>query len=189
MSDEFGNWRELAALWHTRMAEVVPEEVENHARRQRRHMVALAGAEAGGLALAFIAAVWIAMHTALVALSAISLVFFAVCGYLHHRMRNEPEPQGTSDLMSSLGLDLMREEWILRQLGVGRAVSMVTLASMLILGADHLRYFDSTPPGRLWAMLVIALMVSAVLVWNAVLTRRARARMRSLSQYAAVLRA
>jgi hypothetical protein len=187
MSDESGNWRELAALWHTRMSEVMPEEVEKHARRQRRHMMALATAEAGGLALAFIAAVWIAMHTAFVAMSAISLVFFAVSGYLHHRMRNEPEPQGTRDLMSSMREDLAREEWVLRQLGVGRAVSMLTLGSMLILGADHLRYFAFTPPARLWAMLVIAVMVAAVLVWNAVLTRRARARMRSLSQYAAVL--
>ena len=187
MSDEFGNWRELAALWHTRMSEVMPEQVEAHARRQRRHMTALATAEAGGLALAFIAAVWIATHTAFVAMSAISLVFFAVSGYLHHRMRNEPEPRGMQDLLSSLAEDVAREQWILRQLGVGRAVSMLTLGSMVILGADHLRFFASTPPERLWAMLVIALMVSGVLVWNVVLTRRARARACALSDYVAAL--
>jgi hypothetical protein len=187
MSDEFGNWRELAALWHSRMSEVLPEEIEKHARRQHRHMMALAVAEAGGLALAFVAAVWIAMHTAFVAMSAISLVFFAVSGYLHHRMRNEPAPQGNRDVLSSLNEDIAREEWVLRQLGVGRAVSMLTLASMVILGADHLRFFAGTPPERLWAMLTIAVMVLAVLAWNILLTVRARARMRAWKAYSSAL--
>jgi hypothetical protein len=187
MSDEFGNWRELATLWHARTTEVMPEEVEQHARRQRRHMLALAAAEAGIMALAFIAAVWIAMHTAFVAMSGISLVFFGVSAYLHHRMRNEPEPTGGGDLLSSLAEDLARERWVLRQLGVGRAVSMLTLACMAILGADHLRFYASTPAELLWVMLAIGLMVLGVLGWNLVLTRRARARMRALSDYAFVL--
>jgi hypothetical protein len=187
MSDEFGNWRELATLWHARTSEVMPEEVEKHACRQRRDMMALAAAEAGSMALAVFAAVWIAMHTAFVAMSGISLVFFAVSAYLHHRMRNEPEPTGSRDLLSSLAEDLAREQWVLRQLGVGRAVSMLTLACMVILGADHLRFYASTPAELLWAMLVIGLMVLGVLVWNLVLTRRARTRLRMLSDYAFVL--
>jgi hypothetical protein len=187
MSDEFGNWRELAILWHARTSEVMPEAVERHARRQRRHMRAIAIAEAGAMALAFVAAAWIAMHTAFVAMSGISLVFFAVSAYLHHRLRNEPEPRGDRDLLSSLEEDRAREQWVLRQLGVGRAVSMLTLACMVILGADHLRFYSSTPPELLWAMLVIALLVLGVLIWNIVLTRRARARMRALSDYAFVV--
>jgi hypothetical protein len=187
MSDEFGNWARLAALWHARAAEVMPEEVGRHERRQRRHMWALAAAEAGGMGLAFIASAWMAMHTAFVAMSGISLVFFAVSAYLHHRMRNEPEPWGNRDLLSSLAEDMAREQWILRQLGVGRAVSMLTLACMLLLGADHLRFFASTPPGLLWTMLSITLAVLGVLMWNLVLTRRARNRLRGLSDYAAAL--
>lgn len=187
MSDEFGNWRELATLWHSRTSEVMPEEVENHARRERRHMIALAAAEAGAMALAFVAATWMAMHTAFVAMSGVALVFFAVSAFLHHRMRNEPEPTGCRDLLSSLAEDLARQQWVLRQLGVGRAVSMLTLACMVILGANHLRFYASTPAELLWAMLVIGLMVLGVLVWNLVLTRRARARLRLLGDYAFVI--
>jgi hypothetical protein len=183
MSDEFGNWGELARLWHARLPTVAPEEVERHARRRRRHMLALAVAEAGAMTLAFVAAVWIAMHTAFVAMSAISMVFFGVSGYLHHRMRNEPEPSGDHDLLTSLDEAIAREEWMLRQLGVGRAVTALTLASIALVGADHLRYFSATPAARLWALLAITLIVLGILVWNLVLTRTVQRRKRQLCDY------
>lgn len=183
MSDEFGNWGELARLWHSQMPAVAPEEVERHARRQRRSAQALAAAEAGALLLAFIAAVWIAMHTALVALSAISLVFFGVSGYLHHRMRGEPEPSGDRNLATSLEFGISREEWVLRQLGVGRAVTALTLASVALIGSNHLRFWSITPAPRLWALLAITLIVLGILVWNLLLTRQAKRRRRNLRDY------
>jgi hypothetical protein len=189
MSNEFGNWTGLAELWHTSARVVSPDEVEQRARRQRRQMFALASAEAGAMALAFIAAVWIAMHTALVAMSAVSMVFFGVCGYLQHRMRREPEPEGGSDLLTSLDSSIAHEDWNLAQLGVGRAVTMLTLVSIVMLGANHLRFFSATPAERLWAMLVITLIVLAILAWNLVLTRQARCRKDRLVDYARHLRA
>lgn len=189
MSNEFGNWSELAQLWHTAARVVSPEDVERRAQRQRRQMFALASAEAGALILAFIAAVWIAMHTALLAMSAISMVFFGVCGYLQHRMRREPEPEGGADLLSSLEFTIAREDWTLAQLGVGRAVTMLTLVSIVMLGANHLRFFTTTPAERLWAMLAITLIVLAILVWNLVLTRQARRRKARLVDYTRHLRA
>jgi hypothetical protein len=184
MSDEFANWSDLSRLWHAKTPAVVPEEVERHARRQRREALALAVAEAVAMALAFIAAMWIAMQTAYVAMSAISMVFFGLSGYLHHRMRNEPEPSGERELLSSLADGILREEWMLRQLGVGRAVTLLTLASIALVGSDHLRYYASTPSGRLWTMLAITLIVLAILAWNLVLTRRAKQRKDRLCSYA-----
>lgn len=183
MSDEFGNWRELARLWHSKIPVVAPDEVERHARRQRRSELALASAEATVLALAFIAAVWIAMQTAYVAMSAISLVFFGVSGFLHHRMRNEPEPSGNRDLFTSLEDGIAREDWVLRQLGVGRAVTVVTLAALVMLGSDHLRFYSTTPASRLWALLIITLIVVGIVAWNLVLTRRAKQRKRNLCEH------
>jgi hypothetical protein len=188
MSNEFGNWPELARLWHSEARVVSPAEVERRAQRERRQMFALASAEAAALALAFIVAVWIAMQTAMVAMSAISIVFFGVCGYLQHRMRREPPPAGDDDLMTTLDASVEREDWILAQLGVGRAVTLVTLASIALVGADHLRFLSSTPVERLWAILAIALIVVAILAWNLLLTLHATRRRTSLRDYARHLR-
>jgi hypothetical protein len=189
MSDEFGNWQELAKLWHAESRTVSAAEVERHALRQRRQMLALAGAEAGALALAFVAAVWIAMHTAFVAMSAITLVFVGVCGYLQHRMRREPPPAGDDDLLTSLDARMEHEDWVLTQLGVGRAVTLATLVSMVMLGSNHLRFFASTPAERLWALLGITLVVLSVLAWNVVLTWQAKRRRARLGDYSKHVRA
>ena len=115
MSDEFAQLAASSRNCGTPKAGVVSAvEVERHAWRQRRQMVALAGAEAGALALAFIAAVWIAMHTAFIAMSAITLVFVGVCGYLQHRLRREPPPAGDDDLLTSLDARMAHEEWTSR---------------------------------------------------------------------------
>jgi hypothetical protein len=183
MSDEFGNWQELAKLWHAEIAAVAPEVVERHAQRRRRETQALAAAEVVALVLTFIVAAWIAMQTAFVAMTAITLVFFGVSGYLHHRLRNEPVPSGDRDLLTSLAEGILREEWVLRQLVVGRAVSVVTLASIGLVGWDHLRFFASTPAARLWAMLAVSLVVLTTLAWNLALTRQAQRRRQHLCDY------
>ena len=58
-----------------------------------------------------------------------------------------------------------------------------------MLGANHLRFFTTTPAERLWAMLAITLIVLAILVWNLVLTRQARRRKARLVDYTRHLRA
>jgi hypothetical protein len=120
MSDEFAQWNNLARLWHVESAAVSTADIELHARRQRQGLLALAVAEASGFALVFIGAVWISMHTAMVAMSALTIVFFATCGFLQHRMRREPPSSGGDDLLSSLEVSIAREEWNLAQLGIGR---------------------------------------------------------------------
>jgi hypothetical protein len=189
MSNEFANWPELAKLWHAEARVVSPDEVERRESRQRRQMQALAGAEAAALALVFITAVWIAMHTALIALSAVSMTFFGFCAYLQHRMRREPPPAGDHDLMTSLEASVVRENWVLAQLGVGRAVTLLTLAAIAMVGSNHLRFLSSTPPERLWAMLAITLIVLAILGWNLVLTYQAKRRRAGLLDYTRHLRA
>jgi FtsH-binding integral membrane protein len=183
MSDEFGNWRDLAKLWHAGTPVFLQAEVERDVQSQRRWMQLLAGAEMAAMVLAFIAAVWIAMHTAFVAMSAISIVFFGACGYLQHRMRSQPEPAGGDDLLTTLEAGGAREEWMLRQLGIGRAVTLTTLASIGIVASDHLRHFASTPAERLWALLAITLIVVVILAWNLVLTRHAKQRQGRLDDY------
>ncbi len=183
MSDEFGNWRDLAKLWHAGTPVFLHAEVERDVQNQRRWMQLLAGAEMAAMVLAFIAAVWIAMHTAFVAMSAITIVFFGACGYLQHRMRCEPEPAGSDDLLTTLEASSAREEWVLRQLGIGRAVTLITLASIGMVASDLLRHFAATPPQRLWALLAITLIVVAILAWNFVLLHQAKQRKLRLESY------
>ena len=176
MSDEFGNWNELARLWHAHTGTVSILDVERRARAQWRRMLLLAQAEAACMALSFAAAVWIAMQTTFVALTAISTVFFALSAFLHHRMRREPGSAGGDDLVSSLRHAAAREEWNLVQLRLGRAITLVTLVAIGMLTADHLYHVSSTPPARLWALLSVSLAVLATLLLNLLLTRQARAR-------------
>jgi len=187
MSDEFAQWNSLARLWLSENTAVSSVDVESHARRQRRSLLALAVAEAAGFALVFIGAVWISMHTAMVAMSALTIVFFATCGFLQHRMRREPPPSGGDDLLSSLEISIAREEWNLAQLGIGRAVTFLTFFAIVMVASNHLRFLATTPPVRLWSLFGIALIVLAVLIWNVFLTRRARRRKLSLESFASRL--
>jgi hypothetical protein len=188
MSDEFANWNDLARLWHAQASPISAIDVERHSRRGRRRMLELAIAEGVALLFAFIGANWIAMQTAFVALWAISMVSFGMCGFLHHRMRREPPPSGGVDLLSSLDVSVVREEWNLAQLRIGRVVNFFTLLAIGLLGLDHLIHRATTPPARLWALLGIALIVIAIFAWNLVLTRAARRRKAKLDSFASLLR-
>jgi hypothetical protein len=152
-------------------------------------MLALAAAEAGGMFLAFIAAVFIAVHTALIAMSGICFVFFGVCGYLQHRMRREPPPSGGADLLSSLEVSMAHEDWTLTQLGIGRAVTLLTLVAMVMVAANDLRFYAITQAAHLWALFAITCIVLAIFTWNLLLTRRARRRKARLQSYSLRLRA
>lgn len=185
MCDEHGNWDDFSRLWHRGGADVSAADVERHDRRQRRLVTYLRWAEGGGLLLAFAAAMWIAMQTAFVAMSAISVVFFGTCAYLQHRMRAEPQPPVADDLLNALAANVAREDWNLAQLGVGRAVTFVTLAAIAMVVLDHLRHYSTTPAGRLGALLAIAGIVVAILAWNLILTARIRRRRRLLHEIAA----
>lgn len=188
MSDEFANWNELGRLWHARTSPICASDVEQQARRERRRMLDLAIAEGAALVFAFIGAAWIAVQTAFVAFSAISMVSVGVCALLHHRMRREPPSSGGVDLLSSLDVSKVREDWNLLQLRIGRAVTSSTLLAIGLLGTDHLIHRATTPPATLWALLGIFLIVVAVFAWNLVLTRAARRRKAQIDSFASLLR-
>lgn len=188
MSSEFANWSELARLWHSHTEAFSAIDVEEHARRQRRAMWLLAAGEAACMALSFIAAVWIAIHTAMIVMTAITVVFFAMCAFLQHRLRREPPPSGGFDLLSSLEHSIAREAWNLAQLGIGRVVVFLTLAGITMVASNHLLRLDVTPPSRIWALLGVTFIVLAILVLNLVLTRRARVRKLRMESFAARLR-
>jgi hypothetical protein len=189
MSDEFGKWDELAKLWHAHTETMSTVDVERRAGRKRAQMLALATGEVAGLVLSFMASVWIAMQTAMIALTAIVLVFFGLCAFMQHRLRREPPANGGADLLTSLDLSIEREEWNLAQFAIGRAVTFLTLFAMVMVAADHLRSFATTPPARLWALLAVACFVLVILGANIILTRSARARKRRLESFAVRMRA
>jgi hypothetical protein len=188
MADEPESWNELAKVWRADAAAVSVGDVERLARRQRRQMRWLAIAEGGALLLAFITAMWIALQTAYMVLSALCMVFFGICGYLQLRMRRESPPTGGEDLLRSLDTSIAREKWNLAQLGVGRAVTFVTLFGIVMVASDHLRHFVSRPPAPMSALLAIAAIVLAILAWNLWLTQGTRRRKQWLDGYAARMR-
>ena len=189
MSDEFGNWNDLAKLWRTQSASLPVGDIERQVRLQRAQMFALAAFEVTIMVLAFIACLWVAMQTAMVTMAGIVFTFYGVCAFLQYRMRREPAPAGSDDLLSSLENSIARDEWNLAQLGIGRALSFLTLFAMVMIASDHLRHFNTTPPARLWTLLAITGVVLTVLGGNLLLTRRTRARQRRIESFAQGLRA
>jgi hypothetical protein len=117
------------------------------------------------------------------------MVSFGMCVLMHHRMRREPPSAGGVDLLSSLAVSGVREEWNLAQLRIGRAVTFCTLLAIGLLGADHLIHRGTTPPARLWALLGISLLILPIFAWNLVLTYAARRRKAQLDSFASLLRA
>jgi hypothetical protein len=188
MSDEFGKWDELARLWHAHTETMSSDDVERRAGRKRAQMLALATGEVAGMALSFGASMWIAMQTTMVALTAIVIVFFGVCAFMQHRLRREPPAGGGADLLTSLDVSIAREEWNLAQFAIGRAVTFLTLFAMVMVAADHLRSFATTPAVRLWSLLAVTCFVLMILAANVALTRRTRGRKRRLESFASRMR-
>jgi hypothetical protein len=189
MSDEFAHWNDLARLWRAQSASLPVGDVERQAHVQRALMHALAAAEAVVMALVFGAALWIAMQTAFVSLTAVSLVSFGGCAFLQHRLRREPGSGGEDDLLTSLESSVAREDWNLAQLRLGRAVNFLTLFAIGLLTVDRLANLATTPVSRMWGLASVAALVLVVLGGNLLLTRVTGLRRMRLASFALQMRA
>ena len=105
-------------------------------------------------------------------------VFALVSAVVIVRMRREPAPSGSVDVLQSLKDSLDREDWIAEQLRFGRALSFVALFAIVMATASQLRHVSSTSTLALMAGGVAAACVIAALVWNLMLVRRSRTRRR-----------
>ena len=77
---------------------------------------------------------------------------------------------------------MAREDWIDEQLRFGRALSFVALFAVVIATSMQLQHFHAISVLGLGAATVSCVYVTGVVVWNLVLTRRARRR-RARLQY------
>ena len=182
------DWNDLAKMWQADAAAVLPEEIDAHLRRERRHMLGVALAEMAGLAAGVIAAVYVVLLTH-VWMGVLIITFGGVSAWLALRMRREAAPAGSIDLLQSLKDSLDREDWLAGQLRLGRALSFVALFAIVMavsMQLFRLQAFSAT--GAIAAGVGCAVVLGA-LAWNLVLTVRSRRRKVRLKYLEARLKA
>ena len=170
------DWNDLAKLWQAEAAAVSVDDIDAHLRRHRRQMRLVTLAELAGVCLGVAAAGWLAFFLSYRWLGLVVGVFALVSAVVIVRMRRDPAPSGSVDVLQSLKVSLDREDWITEQLRFGRALSFVALFAIVMATGSQLRQFSSTSTLALMAGGVAAACVIAAVVWNLVLLRRSRIR-------------
>ncbi len=174
-------WNDLAKMWQADAAAVSVDEIDQHLKRQRRQMLLVTLVEVAGAVLGVVAATWLAVLM-YPWVGVVVAVFAIVSAAVMVRMRREPASSGAVDALQSLKDSIAREDWIAEQLRLGRAGSFLALFSIVMVTAAQLRYVSAISSLGLIAAGVAAAYVAGALVWNLVLTRRARGR-RARLQY------
>lgn len=169
------DWNDLSKMWQADAAAVSIEDIDEHLRRQRHQMRVVTAVELAGVGLGVFAAAWLAFFTPFRWMGAVVAAFAIASTFVMVRMRREPAPSGAVDAMQSLKDSIDREDWITEQLSFGRALSFVALFSIVVT-ASRLLQFHAIPTAGLAAAIAGSVYVTSVLVWNLVLTRRARRR-------------
>ncbi len=171
-----GDWTDLAKLWQADAAGVSVDEIDEHLRRHRRQMRVMTLVELAGAGLGVAAGLWLAFELNYRWLGLIVGVFALATALAMVRLRRELPPSGSVDVLQSLKDSMAREDWIVEQLGFGRALSFVALFAIIMAMASQLRQVGPTSTLALMAGGVAAACVTAALVWNLLLVRRSRIR-------------
>jgi len=174
------DWSDLAKLWQAEAAAVSVDDIDAHLKRHRHHMRMVTLAELAGVALGVGAAMWLAFFLPYPWMGLTVGVFAVLSAVVTVRLRREPAPSGSVDVLQSLKDSLDREDWIAEQLRFGRALSFVALFAIVSAVGSQLRHFSTSSTVALMAGSVAAACVIAALVWNLVLVRRSRTRRKRL---------
>jgi hypothetical protein len=169
------DWSDLARIWQADAVRVAMQDIEAHLRRQRRHLLAVAAAEWGALAIGALAACWLLFGTPMRVLGLIVGVFTMGSAWLSIRMK-QPPPQTGADLLQSLKDFVAREDWLIGQLRIGRGISLMALAAIVVATSMQLLRAQAFLPAMLSAAAVGCGIAVVALSWNYVLYRRSRAR-------------
>lgn len=169
-------WRDIARLWQADAARVSPEDIDEHLRRERRHLLGVTVAESSGLAVGLVAALLVLLFTPHVWMGVLIILFGGASAWIALRMRREGAPPGSTGLMQSLKDSIAREDWLEEQLRMGRALSFVALFAIVIAVSVRLQELREFPAATMFAAGVGGMLVCAALVWNLVLTARLRRR-------------
>jgi hypothetical protein len=170
------DWQDLSTLWQADAAAVQLEEIDAYLASERRQLRLAAWGELTGLGIGIAASAWVAFFTPYRGVG-IALALFAVASaYMARQLRRAPSLPGSAALAHSLKDSIAREDWITAQLRFGRALSFVALFALVFATAAQLRFVRPLELGGVWAATAGTAIVLAALVWNLVLTRRARVR-------------
>ena len=170
------DWNDLSKLWQADAAAVSVDDIDAHLARQERQMRMATLGELLGLCFGVVAAAWLVFMSPYRGMGVVVGAFALVSAVVIIRMRREPPPSGSVDVLQSLKDSLDREDWIAEQLRFGRASSFVALFAIVQATGSQLRNHTLAPALTLAAGATAAACVLAALVWNLVLSRRSRRR-------------
>jgi hypothetical protein len=170
------DWQDLSKLWQADAAAVQIEEIDAYLADERRQLRLAALGELTALGIGIAAASWVAFFTPYRAVGIALALFAGASAFVARQLRRTPSPTGSAVLARSLKDSIAREDWVMAQLRFGRALSLVALFALVFATAAQLRFVRPLELGGVWAATAGTVFVLAALVWNLVLTRRARVR-------------
>lgn len=171
------DWNDLAKMWQADAACVSLQEIDGHLRRERRHLWLATAAELAGLLAGIVAAGCVLFFTPHTWMGVLIMLFGGTCAWITLRMRRAGPPPGSLDVLQSLKDSIAREDWLVEQLRLGRALSFVALFAIVLATSLQLFRLKAFSATGLTAAGIGCAVVLAALAWNLVLTVRARRRL------------
>lgn len=176
MTEQLSEWKELAQLWQHEDTAVAIDDIRRRMRRDRLHMLAMAGAELLASVLGLVIALWLAIFTSFTHLGWLLTIFIAVSAAVALRLRGGEAASGDNDVLTSLETALARDDRCVGQLQIGRAVGFAALFVVVMVSTTQLRHLGSASLTTWMTLLAGSAYVLATLLWNTVLTRQVRRR-------------
>ncbi len=168
------DWIELSRLWQSEGATVTRQDIDDCFRQQRRHLLAVRLAEFAGTAAGVAAALWLAFASRFFWMGMLTAGFAVSSAIVLLRVRQQRLSGATASLGTFLKESIAHQDWVDTQLRFGRALSFVALFSITMAASAQLLHMDAQSGRTLLAAATAAAGVMVALVWNLVLTRRAR---------------
>jgi threonine/homoserine/homoserine lactone efflux protein len=170
------DWNDLAKMWQADAAGVSLQDVDSHLRREKRQIWGVAAAELAGLGAGAVAAACVLFFTPHTWMGVVIIVFGGSSAWIAQRLRRAGSPPGSVDALQSLKESIAREDWIVEQLRLGRALSFVALFAIVMATSLQLFRLRAFSAAGLTAAGIACTVILAALAWNLVLTLRAQRR-------------
>jgi hypothetical protein len=178
-----GDWRDLAQVWQSGLAPLNGEDVERLHERQRRRLRLARGFELACTVLGITASLWLALASRFRLLGILTALALGASVIFLLRVRRQPVPPGSTDLLQSLQLSIEYQDWLAEQLRYGRVLGFMALFAVVVSASTQLLHMPRTTASGLIAAAVAALAIGAALAWNMTLAWQVWQRSRWLNAF------
>jgi hypothetical protein len=159
-------WKDLARVWQAGTAPVTRADIERLHGRQRRRLQMARAAELACTALGVMAAVWLVLGSKPRWVGLLTAAFSVASVLFVLRVRRDPDPPGSTDLLEALKLSLAYQDWLAEQLRYGRVLGFVALFAVVMAASTQLMHIKESTGSGLLATALAGVAICGSLAWN-----------------------